>query len=136
MQMAMQNLKLGGLGANIGSEEWERAKKKQEFFQEYGKHIRMQNLNKQVNTKKREEPIQKELSKRERALEFASRVPKPKVKPQAPQSQGGQGQQDNNGSQLNFSGDEFLDNQDYGDGIGLEEDEHMLQELDQKHQQY
>jgi hypothetical protein len=30
--MAMQNLKLGGLGANIGSEEWERAKKKQEFF--------------------------------------------------------------------------------------------------------
>jgi hypothetical protein len=35
--MAMQNLKLGGLGANIGSEEWERARKKQEFFQEYGK---------------------------------------------------------------------------------------------------
>jgi hypothetical protein len=35
--MAMQNLNLGGLGANIGSEEWERARKKQEFFQEYGK---------------------------------------------------------------------------------------------------
>jgi hypothetical protein len=30
--MGMQNLKLGGLGANIGGEEWERAKKKQEFF--------------------------------------------------------------------------------------------------------
>ncbi len=30
--MAMHNLKLGGLGANIGSEEWEKAKKKQEFF--------------------------------------------------------------------------------------------------------
>ena len=73
------------------------------------------------------------MSKRERALEFASRVPKPKVKPQPQQSQGGQGEQDNNGSQLNFSVDDLLDNQD---GIGMEEDENMLRELDQKHRQY
>jgi hypothetical protein len=46
MQMAVKSLKLGGLGANIGSEEWEKARKKQEFFLEYGKQIRMQNLNK------------------------------------------------------------------------------------------
>ncbi len=83
MHHAMQNLKLGGLGANIGSEDWEKARKKQEFFTEYGKQIRMQNLNKQMQGggKKREGQQPKEMSKREKALEFASRVPKPKIKP-------------------------------------------------------
>jgi hypothetical protein len=33
-------LKLGGLGANIGSEEWERARKKLEAAQEYAKSLR------------------------------------------------------------------------------------------------
>ena len=55
MQMAMTNLKLGGLGANIGTEEWEKAKKKQEVFNEYGKQIRMQNLSKQHAAGKRKE---------------------------------------------------------------------------------
>jgi hypothetical protein len=42
----------------------------------------MQNLQKVVQSKKRDhEPQLKEPTKRERALEFASRVPKPKVKP-------------------------------------------------------
>ncbi len=57
MQMAVKSLKLGGLGANIGSEEWERARKKQEFFLEYGKQIRMQNLNKQQHSKKRDDSM-------------------------------------------------------------------------------
>jgi hypothetical protein len=79
--MAMTNLKLGGLGANIGTEEWEKAKKKQEVFNEYGKQIRMQNLSKQMNVKRKDDQPQREMSKREKALEFAARVPKPKVKP-------------------------------------------------------
>jgi hypothetical protein len=37
MKEAVQSLRMGGLGANIGSEDWEKAKKKQEFFSEYGK---------------------------------------------------------------------------------------------------
>jgi hypothetical protein len=41
MKQQVQTLKLGGLGANIGSEEWEKARKKNEFFMEYGKQIRM-----------------------------------------------------------------------------------------------
>ena len=36
-QMASQPIKLGGLGPNIGHEEWEKAKKKQEQIQEYAK---------------------------------------------------------------------------------------------------
>ena len=84
--MAVKSLKLGGLGANIGSEEWEKARKKQEFFLEYGKQIRMQNLNKQMmHSKKRDDSIHnpKEPSKREKALEFAANIPKPKIaKPQ------------------------------------------------------
>jgi hypothetical protein len=80
MQMAVKSLKLGGLGANIGSEEWEKARKKQEFFLEYGKQIRMQNLNKQMHSKKRDDSLNhKEPSKREKALEFAANIPKPKV---------------------------------------------------------
>jgi hypothetical protein len=31
---------MGGLGANIGSEEWERARKKLEAAQEYAKSLR------------------------------------------------------------------------------------------------
>ena len=75
----MQSLKLGGLGANIGGEDWERARKKQEFFNEYGKQIRMQNMNR---THRREAQPQtvKEMSKREKAWEFAERVPRPRPK--------------------------------------------------------
>ena len=83
----MQTLKLGGLGANIGSEEWEKARKKNEFFLEYGKQIRMQNLNKQAHSRKKDDSSHmKEMSKREKALEFASHIPKPKVKPPQPQN--------------------------------------------------
>lgn len=42
----------------------------------------MQNLNKQAQTKKKDDSHNKEMSKREKALEFASHITKPKVKPQ------------------------------------------------------
>jgi hypothetical protein len=35
---------LGGLGANIGGEEWEKAKKKKEAAQEYERRIKSQNM--------------------------------------------------------------------------------------------
>jgi hypothetical protein len=34
-------LKLGGLGANIGNDDWEKAKRKKEAIQEYAKTLRM-----------------------------------------------------------------------------------------------
>jgi hypothetical protein len=37
MQVTTQSLKLGGLGANIGSDDWEKAKRKKEAIQEYAK---------------------------------------------------------------------------------------------------
>lgn len=40
LQSTVQSLKMGGLGANIGTEEWERAKKKVEAAQEYAKSLR------------------------------------------------------------------------------------------------
>ena len=40
LQSTVQSLRMGGLGANIGSEEWERAKRKAEAAQEYAKSLR------------------------------------------------------------------------------------------------
>jgi uncharacterized iron-regulated protein len=40
LQSTVQSLKLGGLGANIGSEEWEKAKRKAAAAQEYAKSLR------------------------------------------------------------------------------------------------
>ena len=71
-------MRMGGLGANIGSDEWEKARKKQEFYAEFGKQIRMQNLQKPL-AKKKETEDKKEMSRREKALEFARQLPKPKV---------------------------------------------------------
>jgi len=36
-----QNIKLGGLGANVGGEDWEKAKRKKEAIQEYAKNLRL-----------------------------------------------------------------------------------------------
>jgi hypothetical protein len=40
--VAQQSIKLGGLGANLGGDEWEKAKRKQEAIQEYARNIKMQ----------------------------------------------------------------------------------------------
>lgn len=36
-----QNLKMGGLGANIGSEEWEKAQRKKEAALKYAEEVRV-----------------------------------------------------------------------------------------------
>lgn len=73
-QTAQQNYKMGGLGPNIGTEEWERGRKKQEIYSEFGKQIRLQNLNKQAQVKKAKPERAKELSRREKAIEYANSV--------------------------------------------------------------
>lgn len=42
MVQTTQSLKMGGLGANIGGDDWEKAKKKQEQAKEYAKQLRAQ----------------------------------------------------------------------------------------------
>ena len=78
MQQTTQNLKLGGLGANIGSDDWEKAKKKKELISEYAKNIKLQNTQKPPSRKRENDDKVKEKTSREKALEFAKNVPKPK----------------------------------------------------------
>ena len=69
---------MGGLGANIGGEEWEKAQQKKIAAQKYAEAIRM-NVAANPLPKKHKAPAPKEKTSREKALEFAKHVPKPKV---------------------------------------------------------
>lgn len=69
---------MGGLGANIGGENWEKAKKKTDLIKEYSQNVRLH----QKPPMKRKATVEevKEKTAREKAAEFAKNVPKPKVK--------------------------------------------------------
>ena len=73
---------MGGLGANIGSEDWEKARRKLEAAQDYAKSLRQgQNLlgvSTQIAASSSFK--KKEKTARDRALEFAKNIPKPKTK--------------------------------------------------------
>ena len=71
-------MKLGGLGPNIGSDEWERAQRKKEAALKYAEEIRLNASANPPPVKKKEKP--KEKTAREKALEFAKNVPKPPVR--------------------------------------------------------
>ena len=71
--------KMGGLGANLGSDDWEVARRKKEQAQKYAELIRNETKVNPLQWRKDEGP-KKELSVREKALEFAKNVPKPKNK--------------------------------------------------------
>ena len=98
----------------------------------------MQNLNKQALTKKKDDSHNKEMSKREKALEFASHIPKPKVKPQQPtQSQKNDdisGELRENESNLQFSAEDVIHDNSQNDhnnrSYNEEVDGQMLKELD------
>jgi hypothetical protein len=77
LQSSMQNLKMGGLGANIGSEKWEAAKRKKIIEQQYAQNLKLMNAyqHKQPGPPR---PV-KEKSAREKAIEFSKRnIPKPR----------------------------------------------------------
>ena len=79
MLQTSQSLKLGGLGPNLGGEEWEKAKRKQEQIQEYAKQLRNKSVSHaNGSVKRKEQPREK--TAREKALEFARNVPRPRVK--------------------------------------------------------
>jgi hypothetical protein len=66
---------MGGLGPNIGSEEWERAQRKKEASLKYAEEVRTNAAANPLPARKKEKP--KEKTAREKALEFAKNVPKP-----------------------------------------------------------
>ena len=79
MKEQAASLRMGGLGANIGSEEWEKAQKKKEQIASYSEQVR--NTVKPVVKPK--PPAPREITARDRANQFAKNVPKPKVRPNA-----------------------------------------------------
>lgn len=73
-----QSQKLGGLGANIGSDDWSKAQRKKEQAQSYSESVR--HTMKPAAPKQPRLPKPKEMSTRDKAIEFAKHnVPKPKV---------------------------------------------------------
>ncbi|KAL4493472.1 hypothetical protein ABPG72_007480 [Tetrahymena utriculariae] len=79
------NYKLGGLGPNVGNEDWQQKKEQLEKRQEFAKQI--QQINSQVLKSQQDQgkvaaiKFNKDTSSREKALEFAKNIPKPQVNP-------------------------------------------------------
>lgn len=74
--------KLGGLGANINTEEWQKRKEKMEKMAAFSQEVKHYNSQKNLittSTKKYKDET-REKSKREIANEFAKNIPKPKIK--------------------------------------------------------
>jgi len=82
LQQNIKGQKMGGLGANIGGEQWEMAKRKKEIQLQYANNLKSiqaaQPLAK-ANTRSSRFGVDKDKTARERALEFAKNVPKPKI---------------------------------------------------------
>eukprot|EP00347_Sterkiella_histriomuscorum_P002963 403366128 len=112
MQQTAQQ-RFGGLGANIGTEEWEKAKQKKDQISQFAQNVKLQNqmtLKQQVKPPKAPEP--KEKTAREKAIEFAkSSVPKPKQKADAQKDQ-------NSASKNNKRG---VTNQDLENEFGIDD---------------
>ena len=74
---------LGGLGPNIGNDEWEKLKKKQENSANFAKNVELLNKEKLLKQRKKAPPKKwlpiKGSSNREKALAFAKRIPKPTI---------------------------------------------------------
>jgi len=73
--------RMGGLGANIGTEEWEKKNSKLQAMRQFASKVKITNKATNSNPPKRKKEPTKEKSKREKALEFAKNVPKPKIPP-------------------------------------------------------
>jgi hypothetical protein len=75
LKTSLKNTKLGGLGANIGGEKWELAKKKKIIEQQYAENLKLMNQFQQ-NQPLPPQP-KKEKTARERALEYAAKMNQP-----------------------------------------------------------
>jgi hypothetical protein len=76
---------MGGLGPNIGGEQWEEAKRKKEIALQYANNLKQLNTSHALplNVRLRSGHSnfkEKEASTRERMNEFSKNIPKPKVR--------------------------------------------------------
>jgi hypothetical protein len=82
MQNQMQHQKVGGLGANVGTETWELAKRKKEISMQYANNLQKINSNNIGKSyKPNRQQTDKDKTARERALEYANKnknIPKPR----------------------------------------------------------
>jgi hypothetical protein len=77
------SVQLGGLGPNVGADEWQKSKEKKDKMSEFSQNVKMFNAHRATgmeNNIKPRKDKEKESSKREIALKFAKNVPKPKPK--------------------------------------------------------
>ncbi len=91
LQSTIQNSKMGGLGPNIGSEQWEAAKRKKEIAMQYSNNLKQMNAHvhkgriKSGTSSHLAVPNEKDAkSVREKALDFAKNVPRPKQRKASP----------------------------------------------------
>ncbi|CAI2365535.1 unnamed protein product [Moneuplotes crassus] len=119
--------RMGGLGANIGSEEWEKQNSKLQVMKQFSSRVKVSNkITLESMPKKRREPV-KEVSKLEKALEFAKNVPKPKpAMPKNPKV-----------IKEKKSIEQLKDNFIHGlDSVPDEPKQSELEELNQKHENF
>ena len=70
-------VKLGGLGANINSEKHKEMSEKAKRARDYARNIKAANQVRLSRSPKKDSPQEEKVSKRQRALEFASKISKP-----------------------------------------------------------
>lgn len=73
---------LGGLGpSSIGSEEWKQRKEMQEKRSLYAKQVKLANANLPPSSQRKPKDNEKDVSKRDKANQFARMIPRPSPKP-------------------------------------------------------
>ena len=73
---------LGGLGpSNLGTEDWKQKKEMMDKRISYAKHVKLANANLPASSCRKPKELEKEVSKNERAIQFAKMIPKPTSKP-------------------------------------------------------
>lgn len=114
------NYKVGGLGANL-NDDWLTKKRKAEKIKEFSDVIKEMNIEKISNQQPKEKELSKQISTRERALEFSKNIPKPKIKEKS--------STDNNRNQNETGSNKEIDTE-----IKMIEDH--LGQLEMQHQYY
>ena len=73
---------LGGLGpSNLGTEDWKQRKEMLDKRISYAKHVKLANANLPASNTRKPKETEKEVSKNERAAQFAKMIPRPASKP-------------------------------------------------------
>lgn len=123
-------LKMGGLGANIGTDDWVMRNSKLQAMKNFASKVNVENRARSQNPPPRRKEEKKEVSNRKKALEFAKNIPKPKV-PEKRKSKVKQSNIEQNDD--NYGPDDMMGGLEYEPG---EPEYNELDQLNQKHEEY